>query len=825
MKRLLFLVGVCCLTLSPSLAGAQGDFESFVSGDGVCNAQEYEELISLAGDDNQGFTVTTRAQSIKSGWLPALPYTDAEIPPFTPLRCFAKIQDQILVLAEDGTINYCGWVPRSSLLREANADADSAETNLFNRGRNAACPTLEPLNVGSYCETILNIDSYETLCDAQTDENGKVATNPIATKFLTWNANAAEGEDRTQVPIFGEPDPTTKLADSLGVFDVMQVWDVAAGTDGGTYVLVGPSTSSVVGWVRVVDGTVWFSKLAVWFARENRADILTQEPGTSGAETLAEAPPNIEEMLSGDKDFPKFPVLVDKRDLASRDGKSQDPHLAVAFIGAVCDAGQICVQNDDSDSGDRVRLLEAVDILFVIDATKSMRTYFDIVANAVETITTEKASTAHRFGVVTYGDFLRASDQSIDADMQIETVIELTEIFTGDEFEDLRDADLFIGDALRDKPEAMFAALYQAVESTDWRLDEGLRFVIHIGDHGDRTSPPAALREALLEKQIFYAPIPVRGEYIERFNRDFVTQTQALVSALSDDDLVWGLQGAPTFDGGEAQSNAAARREILRALRGFTEVSDIVTRDIANAILNRDVGSSSGSGRYPAGFAQLVDTAKEIYGIDVENIAEGIEQRTISAKGFITARLEDKGQNWDYFAAIAPRDLGVLIKDFDLLCNSLSDSNAQEDLSAALRSVIEVLTGDVLGTDNDRYYAYFDDRDSIPLVNRTILGDGILDLGRDLQRFGGEAAARVEIYRKETCRTSRLLRLMDSDRLVPIPYEIAPDGEPGGLVWDQSSRTYNDRRSRPFTWRTINVFNVPTIYLPLAYLPQPYDGG
>jgi hypothetical protein len=454
-----------------------------------------------------------------------------------------------------------------------------------------------------------------------------------------------------------------------------------------------------------------------------------------------------------------------------------------------------------------------------------MQTYFDIVADVVETVTNEKASTAIRFGVVTYGDFLRANDQSIDADMQIETVIELTEIFTGDEFEDLRDADLFIKDALGDKPEAAFAAVYQAVEDADWRLDEGLRFVIHIGDHGDRTGAPNALRDLLLEKEIFYAPIPVRGEYIENFNNDFVVQTRMLVAALSVDDQVWGLAGKPTFESGEEQSNAVARREILRALRGFTEVDQIVTRDIANAILNRDVGSLSDSARYPAGFAQVVNTAKQIYGIDVDSVADGVEQRTVSAEGFIEAGLQDTAQDWEYFAAIAPRGLGVLIQDFDLLCSSLGDSNAQEDLSVALRSIIEVLTGDILSTDNERFYRYFDDRDNIPLVNRTILGDGILDLGRDLQRFGGDAAGRVEDYRKETCRTSRLLRLMDSDRLVPVPYDITPNGEQGDLVWDAASRTYNDRRSRPFTWTTINVFNVPTVYLPLAYLPQSYNGG
>ena len=168
-------------------------------------------------------------------------------------------------------------------------------------------------------------------------------------------------------------------------------------------------------------------------------------------------------------------------------------------------------------------------------------------------------------------------------------------------------------------------------------------------------------------------------------------------------------------------------------------------------------------------------------------------------------------------------DLARLIQDFDLLCKSLLDSDSQNDLSVALRSVIEVLTGDVLSNDNVRFYAYFNERDEIPLVTRTILGEGILDLGRDLQSYSEIAAERVEKYRREACRTSRLLRLMDSDRLVARPYEKLQDGSQGDLVWDNESQTFNDLRSRPFTWTRIGLYDTRTIYLPLSYLPQPYS--
>jgi hypothetical protein len=164
-----------------------------------------------------------------------------------------------------------------------------------------------------------------------------------------------------------------------------------------------------------------------------------------------------------------------------------------------------------------------------------------------------------------------------------------------------------------------------------------------------------------------------------------------------------------------------------------------------------------------------------------------------------------------------------LIHDFDILCKSMSDSNAQGELSNALRSVIEVLTGDVLGTDSERFYGYFDQRSEIPLVARTILGDGILDLGNDMKSFADAQKDRVERYRRETCRTSTLLRLMDADRIVERPYETDTNGKKGDLTWDDAAMTYTDRNSREFTWTVIGLFDVRTIYLPLSYLPRPYS--
>ncbi|MEM7439429.1 MAG: hypothetical protein AAF393_07510 [Pseudomonadota bacterium] len=804
---------ISLLALAPMAAAQSAN--DFVSPDGICDGIEYATLSALPPSGN---SVTVSASPIRSGSIAALPMTETVVPAFTPVKCFGSSNDLVLVLSEDGGQNYCGWVRRDTLLSGAQSNA----TGVLNRG-DAVCPTLRPMNVTEYCSKIEAIGDFEKLCDDIRAPDGSFVENPIETKFLTWNADQDNSGDKTLVPLFNSPTEDGQSDGTVSIFTTMRVWDVAI--DGDTlFTLVGPDQKSVVGWVPASSGTVWFSKLTTFFSENNDAPILTAEPGTTGAEELAKRPPNLSAMLSARKEFDKYPVLVDRRDAAESGGTRQEPHLNIAFIGAVCDGGTICADTTGESVVDKIALLEKVDVLFVIDATKSMRDYYKIVADAVATVASERSSTTTRFGVIMYGDFLSRQGKGVGDQMQIRSAIDLTEIFSGDEFDGLPDEKLYIKDAAGGRREAAFAALYQSVEGADWR-DGSLRFVIHLADHGDRGPAPDAVVTALQDKNIFYVPIAVRGEYIAGDNKAFVDQTQDLLSRHTFEGASLGLPTAVTFEGGQAQSNNAAKLSIVRALRAATEVQDVVNSEVAAGLVGREGSSVSASNRYPPGYAQLTNTVKELYGIDDADVDTSIELRTLAAPGYIAVPQSGISQDWTFQVAITPRDLSRLINNFDLLCKAMQDSNAQNDLSIALRDVIEVLTGDVLTGDgtNERFYRYFDERENIPLVARTILGEGILELGSDMRSLAQAARERVEIYRLEACRTSKLLRLMDSDRLVPLPYENAPDGSKGDLIWDADSGTYNDLRSRDFIWTKRSLFDVATIYLPLAYMPRPYS--
>ena len=492
------------------------------------------------------------------------------------------------------------------------------------------------------------------------------------------------------------------------------------------------------------------------------------------------------------------------------------------MIGATCQDGQICADEDGDKVTERIKLLENVDILFLIDGTKSMREYYGIVADAVKEITDERASTTTRFGVAMYGDFLSLGDTSVDGPMQIKFPIQLTQLFAGDEFDELATEPLYIDDPVGGKPEAAFAGLYQAISQADWR-DGSVRFAVHIADHGDRSNAGAEVVDLLKEMDIFYMPIAVRGEYIADFNNQFVVQTQDLSFRHKLGDLPMGLPPQLTFKGGEAQSDDAAKRSILSSLRGATELSDIITADVTSELIGRRRGSVAASNRYPAGFAALTGAARTLYGLDEAEIETSIEKRILAAPGYIGVPEDARSEDWDFQVALAPTQVGVLKENFDLLCTSLDDGDAQSTLTAALRVIIEVLTGDVLSDDNTRFYAYFDERENIPLVARTILGEGLLELGSDLRSFGGDAKERVWTYKKEACRTAKLLSLMDEDRRVSYPFEADVVGADGDLIWDEADRSYNDLQSSPFTWTQIGLYNVQTIYLPLDYLPRPYS--
>ena len=118
--------------------------------------------------------------------------------------------------------------------------------------------------------------------------------------------------------------------------------------------------------------------------------------------------------------------------------------------------------------------------------------------------------------------------------------------------------------------------------------------------------------------------------------------------------------------------------------------------------------------------------------------------------------------------------------------------------------MIETLTGDKLTSDELR--DYWADRNSIPLIDQTILGGGMKQFLRDYSD-----PEKLSTYKKGFCRGYELTRLM-MNKKKPEPYE----GE--SLTWQGDYYEYKDAVDH--NWPYKDTFERGYYYVPLSYLPN-----
>ena len=118
--------------------------------------------------------------------------------------------------------------------------------------------------------------------------------------------------------------------------------------------------------------------------------------------------------------------------------------------------------------------------------------------------------------------------------------------------------------------------------------------------------------------------------------------------------------------------------------------------------------------------------------------------------------------------------------------------------------MIESLTGDKLTTDD--LADYWRDRNSIPLVTQTLLGDGMKSFLRDYADV-----EKLSKYKKAFCRGYELTSLMQAKKKLPQPY----DG--GSLLW--TGDFYESEGAVHHNWLYKDFFERGYYYLPLTYLP------
>ena len=771
------------------LAQAEMELEAFTTENGKCSLTQKSELLDKTdGALHYSYNLTETEIFPNRGLSRG---TGTIIPPLTRLNCLVKSgrgkKYKMLVTAANNE-SYCGWIDADRLL-EASGGSDLAFGS-----DTAPCGVIKAISIRNFCTQI-----KETLGDVEGCSEKSVGRSIIKTKFITDNtSNAAlERSAETEKIVLYSSAQTMNQIGTVDIFTILEVFDQAKNNQTGAIrLLVGINGKSLKGWIDYNSGTVWYSNLSTYFSAKGLKGVYKSKIGVRNNQVLAERPKNLQQTLDGNREFSKFPVLFDYRVKTAITPAKIKPHLQVAFIGRFCGEGQATLCSANNEAPQNVTNLNSADIMFLIDGSKSMKKYFKLVSKAVANFTDNYVDDPdYRFGVTMYGDFKDKSKTKTKDAIDFEVVHELQLNF-GDLFNSLDQTALFIKDVMKDKEEATDAAIYNAVNKVRWK-ENRLRFMIHIGDHGDRVDPSDLTLRTMRENNIFYIPVAVRGEGLIGASDKFVKNAELIFKKhRTDGNIPMALEPIVTY-----RQNMDEYEAIAQALVGSLTTGKEAERVRRADIFGGNTGPISTANTLPPGFALLTQAAKELF---LPEASDGA-LTSIAAKGYVeTAAIGITETDWDYFVTLDAAELLSLNRSMQSVCRKIGGSNDDKTITESIRQMIEALTGDRLTS--DELPDYWKDRDSIPLVTQTLLGNGMKEFLRD----SGDPT-KLSKYKQGFCRGYELTKLMMNKKKLPNPYH----GQ--SLKWNGDY--YESEGALAHNWLYKDLFERGYYYLPLTYLP------
>nr|VFJ44647.1 MAG: hypothetical protein BECKFM1743A_GA0114220_100198 [Candidatus Kentron sp. FM]VFJ45002.1 MAG: hypothetical protein BECKFM1743C_GA0114222_100198 [Candidatus Kentron sp. FM]VFK06629.1 MAG: hypothetical protein BECKFM1743B_GA0114221_100218 [Candidatus Kentron sp. FM] len=532
-----------------------------------------------------------------------------------------------------------------------------------------------------------------------------------------------DGERMLKVPVFSRPNDGERWkVREVGYFAIVELYDFRLPSDDkpprcdniseeNCFLLVGGTSRSekgvalpeYLGWVRSRDLALWPSALSLYYHKDSReARIYTNE---KSAKRRSDAPGDIlayQESWHGEpkeQNIPRFPVV----DGESRGGG--DYVYRIVFAGEACEeAGGRCrsgkqALQDIGALGRQVYRSEGIDILFVIDGTRSMGRYYPPIIDAIENIAQEgfRQNLRMRFAVVVYGDY-RGGSGTPD-NVELKTVADFSKVGETNPLERLlRIRDKPIGDAHGDFPEAPFGAIVAGLQRVEqkWAPDSLLRLVVWIGDHGNRelgshTTPTGGQLEeyvstgdvsnTLKRNNAAFTAVQVTGDRQSDFaNSDFVHDAQAIIDSMGTDQHL-PLRQAKM----EGEFNANEFRRVVEAkLQEIIDTSTMLREGISTA----GPGSALDL-RLPA--ARLANyylqNDLKLSAETIHRVAGEVQQITT---GVVYYDADDP--DFAFWLALRSQEFNELEQSVGNLCQALESTDFYDQIKDAMASVLEAAT-------------------------------------------------------------------------------------------------------------------------------------
>ncbi|MFN8995986.1 MAG: vWA domain-containing protein, partial [Pseudomonadota bacterium] len=252
-----------------------------------------------------------------------------------------------------------------------------------------------------------------------------------------------------------------------------------------------------------------------------------------------------------------------------------------------CSPNRECVSAEVEDAriSQRARVLRElgnVDIVFLIDRSRSMGPYFASTAEAIRIFVRDRLATqtvageaSVRIGVMAYSDYTADTPSWEGSALDYLEVVPMHDPGGGGSESLMRRLEAFRTQEQRqdrnnDFLEAPFAALIRTARETRWRPDARQRIIIHLADHGNReagqASPerPNGIRERYSVRDVVAALGP------QEQGRPGINYIPIMVEGQPDAGDPHAIAARAAF--------AAQSREIARQRSGAVTSEDALTR-------------------------------------------------------------------------------------------------------------------------------------------------------------------------------------------------------------------------------------------------------
>ena len=742
------------------------------------------------------------------------------IPVFGRIRLFQASSGRILVSNTDRSL--CGWMSREDILGLGRTDSgkrgDCGGNRLYKklekrRGQIRGAPYLSEgcAPMKGYFKAGSTLRLRAVIHNLSTRGNNQI--------------------NLYKVPGSNELAGTWKHFEIFDVFATRKVSRAKAAAKGGKhgrYFLVGSTTEKgqiINGWVREDDVYISSTRMAAFWE------------GTGGAQGLADDGSVIisePKQLSpiGGQILPRFPVIGSDPDADQLNKRIAEGDIDRAQVlksvrsfnvvlpGKYCkiDSPNECIDSSQYDQiiGEVHRAIERyrnIDIVFLIDGSESMEQYFRPVTNAVIKLAKHYDTSEDRdvrVAVVLYEDYL-STDISL-GNVDYRPVVPLHDPGASRDIDRLTEYKLKFADKFNDLLEAPFAAIMRlSRDRRRWRQDSGLKFIIHIADHGNRklgerdvviqTSEgdkrlAGGLGERfnishvineLRQRGISYVPLAVRGEkFYREANERFVKQASAIATALTkSEELARPLTKVYSISGGDVE------REIVQALEDTINVQSKYFETVAAIPICKVQGlpkpkclqlmkQKGGRTKGWAGIFSHEDIIRKAFGSKAKNILDTARQQTVLEVR--TKPFKGGKSLLNYWMMVHQKDWNNFYRIFKIVCSSFHRDRFRQK---AFLDVLDAIAA--IATTHNKCETLND-----CLKKATYIFPGLtVDVAELKETFDDfEEADRIAVRRK-FCRTRDLLAMINNGETV------------GGRGQDQS---------RPFDLRLIKWNNVDEIW-------------